>query len=113
MAYNRVIRNITTAFSDQFSYITLVRYHPDETEQERFIVPIAHAGKELYVMRLQGDPDADKKIQMTLPRMQLLLLILHIKHRALILPALTHYQATVKQRLATIPLQPALQTALN
>ena len=69
MAYNRVIRNITTAFSDLFSNITLVRYHPDETEQERFIVPIAHAGKELYVMRLQGDPDADKKIQMTLPRM--------------------------------------------
>jgi len=33
------------------------------------VVPIAHAAKELYVMRLQGDPDADKKIQMTLPRM--------------------------------------------
>ena len=69
MSYNRVIRNITTGFSDLFSNITLVRYNPDDTEQERFVVPIAHAAKELYVMRLQGDPDADKKIQMTLPRM--------------------------------------------
>ena len=69
MAYNRVIRNVTTGFSDLFSNITLVRYNPDDTEQERFIVPIAHAAKELYVMRLQGDPDADKKVQMTLPRM--------------------------------------------
>ena len=69
MSYNRVIRNVTTGFSDLFSNITLVRYNPDDTEQERFIVPIAHAAKELYVMRLQSDPDADKKIQITLPRM--------------------------------------------
>lgn len=69
MSYNRVIRNVTTGFSDLFTNITLVRYNPDDTEHSRFIVPIAHAAKELYVMRLQGDPDADKKVQMTLPRM--------------------------------------------
>ena len=67
--YNRMIRKLTVAFGDLFNNITLVRYNPDLTEQERFIVPIDYATKELYVMRLQGDPELDKKVQMTLPRM--------------------------------------------
>lgn len=67
--YNRMIRKLTVAFGDLFNNITLVRYNPDLTEQERFIVPIDYAAKELYVMRLQGDPELDKKVQMTLPRM--------------------------------------------
>jgi hypothetical protein len=69
MAYSKIIRKINTGFSELFSNITLIRYNPDDTEQERFLVPIAHATKELYVMRLQADPDLDKKIQMTLPRL--------------------------------------------
>lgn len=67
--YNRMIRKLTVAFGDLFNNITLVRYKPDQTEQERFIVPIDYATKELYVMRLEGDPNLDKKVQMTLPRM--------------------------------------------
>ena len=69
MAYSKIIRKITTGFSELFSNITLVRYNPDDTEQERFLVPIAHATKELYVMRLEADPDLDKIVQMTLPRL--------------------------------------------
>jgi hypothetical protein len=64
-----MIRKLTVAFGDLFNNITLVRYHPDETEQERFVVPIDYATKELYVMRLEGDPNLDKKVQITLPRM--------------------------------------------
>ena len=67
--YNRMIRKITVAFGDLFKNITMVRYNPDESEQERFIVPIEYATKELYVMRIQGDPNLDKKVMMTLPRM--------------------------------------------
>jgi hypothetical protein len=67
--YNRMIRKITVAFGDLFNNITLVRYNPDNTEQERFVVPIEYATKELYVMRLQGDPNLDKKVMMTLPRL--------------------------------------------
>ena len=67
--YNRMIRKLTVAFCDLFNNITLVRYNPDESEQERFIVPIDYATKELYVQRLTFDPNLDKKIQMTLPRM--------------------------------------------
>lgn len=66
--YNRIIRKIVVGFGNLFDNITLVRYNLDETEQERFVVPIAYAAKELYVQRLEGDPDLDKKVQMTLPR---------------------------------------------
>ena len=73
ITYNRIIRKLTVAFGDLFNNITLVRYNQDLTEQERFLVPIAYASKEMYVMRLQGDPDLDKKVQMTLPRMSYIL----------------------------------------
>lgn len=67
-AYNRIIRKITLAFGDLFSNINCIRYNPDNTEEEHFLVPIEYATKELYVRRL-SDPDLSKKVQITLPRM--------------------------------------------
>jgi hypothetical protein len=67
--YNHIIRKITVGFGDLFSKISLVRYNPDLTEAERFIVPIAYSPKELYVQRIEGDYNLDKKVQMTLPRL--------------------------------------------
>jgi hypothetical protein len=67
--YHRVIRKIVIGFGNLFDKITMVRYHPDLTEDERILVPIAYAAKEHYVMRLEEDFGADKKVQMTLPRM--------------------------------------------
>lgn len=67
--YNRIIRKFVVGFGNLFNNITLVRYNPDQSEAERFIVPIAYAAKELYVQRLEGDANLDKKVQMTLPRM--------------------------------------------
>jgi len=67
--YNRTIRKLVVGFGNLFNDITLVRYHPDLTEQERFLVPIAYASKESYVMRLEEDLNLDKKVQMTLPRL--------------------------------------------
>lgn len=66
--YNRIIRKMVVGFGNLFNNITLVRYNPDQTEQERFVIPISYASKELYVKRLQEDPDLDKKVQMSLPR---------------------------------------------
>jgi hypothetical protein len=60
---------MVVGFGDLFNNITLVRYNPDDTEQERMVVPLVYASKEDYVMRLEEDPDANKKIQLTLPRM--------------------------------------------
>jgi len=67
--YHRVIRKLVVGFGNLFNNITLVKYNPNNTEAERYIVPIAYASKELYVMRLQDDPDLSKKVMMTLPRM--------------------------------------------
>jgi hypothetical protein len=67
--YNRIIRKLVVGFGNLFDKITLVRYNADSTEAERFVVPIAYAAKELYVQRLEGDYNLDKKVQMTLPRM--------------------------------------------
>jgi hypothetical protein len=67
--YNQIIRKTTVAFGNLFNNITLVRYNPDGSEAERFLVPISFAGKERYAVRLEEDPNLDKKIQMTLPRM--------------------------------------------
>lgn len=66
--YFKVIRKITTSFASLFSNITLVRYNPDGSENQRLIVPVDFADKEKYVKRLQGDPDLTKKIQIALPR---------------------------------------------
>ena len=67
--YNRIIRKTIIGFGDLFDKITLVKYNPDNTESERVLVPISYAPKERYVMRLEDDPDLDKKVQMALPRM--------------------------------------------
>jgi hypothetical protein len=67
--YNRVIRKTVVGFGNLFNNITLVRYNADNSEAERFIVPIVYAAKEDYVMRLEGDPNLDKKIQIALPKM--------------------------------------------
>jgi hypothetical protein len=67
--YNRIIRKLVVGFGNLFKDITLVRYNPDLSEAERLIVPIVYATKELYVKRLEDDPDLSKKIQTALPRM--------------------------------------------
>lgn len=66
--YNRIIRKLVVAFGNLFNDIKLVRYNPDLSEAERFLIPIAYATKERYVMRLEDDLDLDKKVQVALPR---------------------------------------------
>jgi hypothetical protein len=67
--YNRVIRKMVVGFGNLFNEITLVRYNPDLSEAERFLIPIAYATKERYVMRIEDDLDLDKKVQVALPRL--------------------------------------------
>jgi len=67
--YNRVIRKLVVGFGNLFNEISLVRYNPDLSEAERFIIPIAYATKERYVMRLEDDYTLDKKVQVALPRL--------------------------------------------
>jgi len=67
--YHRIIRKLVIGFGNLFDNITLIRYNLDNTENRRIKVPIIYSPKEKYVARLLGDPDLDKKIQTTLPRM--------------------------------------------
>jgi hypothetical protein len=67
--YNGIIRKLVIGFGNVFNQIQIARYNTDGSENERFLVPIAYAGKENYVARLQGDPNLDKKVQITLPAM--------------------------------------------
>lgn len=67
--YNKNIRKLVLAFGDLFNNIKLVRYNPDGSEEERFLIPIAYATKERYVMRLEDDLNLDKKVQIALPRL--------------------------------------------
>lgn len=68
-SYNRIIRKLVVGFGNLFKDITLVRYNPDLTEQQRMLVPLVYATKEMYVRRLEEDPNLDKKVQTILPRM--------------------------------------------
>lgn len=67
--YNRIIRKLVTGFGNLFDNITLVRYNPDLSEAQRMLVPIVYATKEMYVRRLEDDPNLDKKVSTTLPKM--------------------------------------------
>jgi len=68
-AYHRTIRKVVIAFGNLFNEIKLSRYDDNGVEQENFLVPIVYGGKEKYVSRLDGDPELDKKVQITLPIM--------------------------------------------
>ena len=67
--YHRIIRKMVVGFGDLFNDIDLIRYNPDGSEAQRQKVPLAYSSKERYVTRLETDPELDKKVQITLPRM--------------------------------------------
>jgi hypothetical protein len=72
-SYHRTIRKMVVAFGNLFNEINLVRYDSNGNELEHFLVPIVYGGKEKYVSRLEGDPNLDKKTQITLPIMSFLM----------------------------------------
>lgn len=65
---NQIIRKLIVGFGSIFDNLTLVRYDSSDEEQQRIKVPITYAPKEKYVARIIGDPDLNKKVQITLPR---------------------------------------------
>jgi len=68
-SYHRIIRKIIVAFGDMFNSVKIGRYDANGNELEKFLVPLLYGGKEKYVSRLEGDPELDKKVQITLPVM--------------------------------------------
>jgi hypothetical protein len=58
---------MVVAFGNLFNEIKMSRYDANGVELENFLVPIVYGGKEKYVSRLEGDPNLDKKVQVSLP----------------------------------------------
>jgi hypothetical protein len=65
------IRKTTVTFASLFKDIPLIKYDQYGKETERVKIPIVYSNKEKYVKRLEGDPgEIDKKVQITLPRIE-------------------------------------------
>ena len=69
MEFHSSIRAITLGFGNLFNRIQIIRSNEDGSENNRFLVPIQYANKEKYLARLQGDPNLDRSVQITLPAM--------------------------------------------
>ena len=67
--FQSTIRAVTLGFGNLFNQIQVIRFSEDGSEAERFLVPIQYSNKEKYVARLQGDPNLDRSVQITLPAM--------------------------------------------
>jgi hypothetical protein len=67
--YHQIIRKLIVGFGSVFDNITMIRHDSNGNEEQRIKVPIVYAPKEKYVNRLLGDPNLDKKVQITLPRL--------------------------------------------
>lgn len=66
--YHESIRKVIVAFGTIFNDITVVRRLANGTEKERIKVPLAFGPKEKFLVRLRQDPNLDKEIAITLPR---------------------------------------------
>lgn len=68
--YYNLTRKYVVLFGNLFNNITILKKNRDDnTEIERFKVPIIYAPKEKYFTRLQSDIDLQKEVQVILPRM--------------------------------------------
>ena len=68
--YYKLTRKYVILFGNMFNNISLVRRNTDTNDEiERVKVPILYAPKEKYYARLQSDPDLQRALQVSLPRL--------------------------------------------
>jgi hypothetical protein len=73
--YFQLTRKYVIAFGNLFNNISMIRTNRETgAEIERIKVPLLYAHKEKYYARLNSDPDLQKSLQVTLPRMSFELL---------------------------------------
>jgi hypothetical protein len=65
--YNKVIRKCVIAFGTLFNNIE-VRKETGGTTYQKMKVPLAYGPKQKFLARLEGQPDLNKKVAITLPR---------------------------------------------
>lgn len=68
--YHRITRKLVVAFGNMFNNLKLVRYNKaGNIEVERITVPLSYASKEKFYTRITQDPNLNKEVELTLPRM--------------------------------------------
>lgn len=67
--YHGIIRKTIVAFGELFSDMKLERKDPAGAVQQLIRVPIAYGPKEKWLRRLQENPDLQKSVKITAPRM--------------------------------------------
>ena len=65
--YNKVIRKCVIAFGTLFNNIE-VRKETSGTTYQKMKVPLAYGPKQKFLARLEGQPELNKKVAITLPR---------------------------------------------
>ena len=65
--YNKVIRKCVIAFGTLFNNIE-VRKETGNTTYQKMKVPLAYGPKQKFLARIEGQPDLNKKVAITLPR---------------------------------------------
>lgn len=67
--YHRITRKLVVAFGSMFNNIRLVRYNKAGTQEiERITVPLSYSSKEKFYNRITQDPNLDRNVLTTLPR---------------------------------------------
>jgi T4-like virus Myoviridae tail sheath stabiliser len=66
---NNSIRNYIIYFGNLFSNLILIRDNDAGTEIQRMVVPLQYGPKEKFLSRLEGNPDLEREIAISLPRM--------------------------------------------
>lgn len=67
--YHSIIRKYVIAFGNLFNDIVIQRFDKDGDRIQTIAVPLAYSPKEKFIVRLQQDPDLERDVAITLPRM--------------------------------------------
>lgn len=66
---HNLIRKYIIVFGSLFDDITIQRYDNSGTHIQTLPVPLAYGPKQKFLVRLEGDPNLDRKVALSLPRM--------------------------------------------
>ena len=105
--YHRITRKMVVAFGTMFNNIKLYRYNLAGTQEiERVIVPLNYITKEKFYQRITQDPNLDRRVQLTLPRMSFELTGIAYDTSRKISPFMNQYGALNDSAVKTVTLAP-------
>ena len=105
--YHRITRKMVVAFGSMFNNLKLYRYNlAGTTEIERIVVPLNYISKEKFYQRITQDPNLEKEVQITLPRMSFELTSIAYDPSRKISPYIRQFGALNDTLLKTVTMAP-------